>query len=210
MSVFLEFSRLQQSKIRFALTFNAYKWILSLQKLLKELLLFFLLLLLLLLCYYHYCFLVIVLVLFLLSISFAFLGCFQLLNYVNLVVGPIVYHNGNDMPKYELKQQFSYTSAYMLGGWTLTCCGTGEDNISWSVSVQDQQSLWISLQYWVNFGAFRVQWMNGEAEISKTIMAYANNNGFMLFSMVIDDERGLEWLCFTYTRKSMFRYPRQI
>lgn len=73
--------------------------------------------------------LLLVLVLFLLSISFAFLGCFQLLNYINSIVGPIVYHNGNDMHKYKLKQQFSYTSAYMLGGWTLTCCETGEDNM---------------------------------------------------------------------------------
>lgn len=40
--------------------------------------------------------------------------------------------------------------------------------INWSICVLDQQSLWISLQSWVNFGAFQVQWINREGQISKT------------------------------------------
>lgn len=40
--------------------------------------------------------------------------------------------------------------------------------IIWSVCVLEQQSLWISLQSCVNFGAFQVQQINREAEISKT------------------------------------------
>lgn len=107
-SVFLEFSRVQQSKIRFALTFNAYKWVLSLQKLLKKTLL-----------------------LLFLSINFAFLSCFQLSSYINFIVRPIIFHSGSDMHTHKLKQQCCYTLAYMWVGWTLTCfgCGTGEDII---------------------------------------------------------------------------------
>lgn len=119
----------------------------------------------------------------------------------------------SDTHTHKLKQQFSYTLAYIWVGWTLTCfgCGAGEDIILYNLVnlLLDQQSLWISLQSWVNFGAFQVQWINREGEIKQN-KAYANNNGFMLFHLVLDDEKGLEWLCFTYTRKLMFQHPRQI
>lgn len=111
------------------------------------------------------------LLLLLLNISFAFLGCFQLSNYINFIVRPMMHHTGSETHTYKLKQQFSYTLVYMWVGRALVLIVELVEitsYISWSICVLDQQSLWVSLQSQVNFGTFQVQWMNREGEISKT------------------------------------------
>lgn len=80
-----------------------------------------------------------------------------------------MYHNGSDVHTHQLKQQFSYTLAWMWIGWTHTsfACRAGEDNILYNLV-----SLCIGatelVDSCVNFGTFQVQQINREAEISKT------------------------------------------
>lgn len=112
-----------------------------------------------------------------------------------------------------LKQQFCYTLIYMWVGWTLTCfdCGAGGDNILWKfVSLYSRSTELVDLikilgLFW-SISSSVDKWRSR----SKQNKAYASSNGFILFNLGLDDQKGLEGLCFTYPRKVIFQQPGQI